>query len=60
MEKDYRDALDNGEHVAKSLVREPNKVYCLWTGLLTWATKVDSDAETSVPLKTCRNWQEAD
>lgn len=51
MENEYRDALDNGEHVAKSLVKEPNTdLYVDWTPYLghEWTAK----CETSVPLKT--------
>jgi 2-oxoglutarate dehydrogenase E1 component len=51
MENDYRDALDNGEHVVKSLVKEPNKeLYVDWTPYLghEWTAKCKS----SVPLKT--------
>jgi 2-oxoglutarate dehydrogenase E1 component len=51
MENDYRDALDNGEHVVKSLVKEPNKeLYVDWTPYLghEWTAKCKS----SVALKT--------
>tara|TARA_R110000823_G_scaffold203424_1_gene334411 strand:- start:87010 stop:89832 length:2823 start_codon:yes stop_codon:yes gene_type:complete len=51
MESDYRDALDNGEHVVKSLVKEPNKeLYVDWTPYLghEWTAKCKS----SVALKT--------
>jgi 2-oxoglutarate dehydrogenase E1 component len=51
MENNYRDALDNGEHVVKSLVKEPNKeLYVDWTPYLghEWTAKCKS----SVPLKT--------
>ena len=51
MEKQYRDALDNGEHVANSLVKEPNTdLYVDWTPYLghEWTAK----CKTSVPLKT--------
>ncbi|MFK7161172.1 2-oxoglutarate dehydrogenase E1 component [Marinospirillum sp. MEB164] len=47
---DYRDALDNGEHVAKSLVKEPNKeLFVDWTPYLghKWTAKYD----TSVDVK---------
>lgn len=47
---DYRDALDNGEHVANSLVKEPNKeLFVDWTPYLghEWTTKYD----TSVDMK---------
>jgi len=51
MENEYRDALDNGEHVVKSLVKEPNKeLYVDWTPYLghEWTAKCKS----SVALKT--------
>jgi 2-oxoglutarate dehydrogenase E1 component len=51
MENEYRDALDNGEHVVKSLVKEPNKdLYVDWAPYLghAWTAKCKS----SVPLKT--------
>ena len=51
MENDYRDALDNGEHVVKSLVKKPNKdLYVDWSPYLghQWTAKCKS----SVPLKT--------
>ncbi|WP_336368208.1 2-oxoglutarate dehydrogenase E1 component [Marinobacter sp. C2H3] len=51
MESDYRDALDNGEHVVKSLVKEPNKeLYVDWSPYLghEWTAK----CKTSVNLKT--------
>lgn len=51
MEMDYRDALDNGEHVVKSLVKEPNKeLYVDWAPYLghEWTAK----CKTSVALKT--------
>lgn len=51
MENDYRDALDDGEHVVKSLVKEPNKeLYVDWTPYLghEWTAKCKS----SVALKT--------
>src|SRR5690554_3615386 len=51
MENDYRDALDKGDHVVKSLVKEPNKgLYVDWTPYLghEWTAK----CKTSVPLKT--------
>ncbi|MFC4258937.1 2-oxoglutarate dehydrogenase E1 component [Marinobacter lacisalsi] len=50
METDYRDALDNGEHVVKSLVKEPNtELYVDWTPYLghEWTAK----CKTSVTLK---------
>jgi 2-oxoglutarate dehydrogenase E1 component len=51
MENDYRDALDDGEHVVKSLVKQPNKeLYVDWTPYLghEWTAKCKS----SVALKT--------
>jgi len=51
MENDYRTALDNGEHVVKALVKEPNaKLHVDWTPYLghEWTAKCKS----SVPLKT--------
>ncbi len=42
MEMEYRDALDDGEHVVKSLVKEPNKeLYVDWTPYLghEWTAK---------------------
>ena len=51
MELDYRDALDNGEHVVKSLVKEPNtELYVNWSPYLghEWTAK----CKTSVALKT--------
>ena len=51
MENDYRDALDNGEHVVKSLVKKPNKdLYVDWAPYIghEWTAKCKS----SVPLKT--------
>ena len=50
METEYRDALDNGEHVVKSLVKEPNtELYVDWTPYLghEWTAK----CKTSVTLK---------
>ncbi|GGY66664.1 2-oxoglutarate dehydrogenase subunit E1 [Marinobacter zhanjiangensis] len=50
METEYRDALDNGEHVVKSLVKEPNtELYVDWTPYLghEWTAK----CKTSVSLK---------
>lgn len=50
METEYRDALDNGEHVVKSLVKEPNtELYVDWTPHLghEWTAK----CKTSVTLK---------
>src|SRR5690606_33797522 len=51
METDYRDALDKGEHVVKSLVKEPNKeLYVDWAPYLghEWTAK----CKTSVAPKT--------
>lgn len=51
MELEYRDALDKGDHVVKSLVKEPNKdLYVDWTPYLghAWTAKCKS----SVALKT--------
>jgi 2-oxoglutarate dehydrogenase E1 component len=51
MENEYRSALDNGEHVVKALVKEPNaKLHVDWTPYLghEWTAKCKS----SVPLKT--------
>ena len=51
METDYRDALDKGDHVVKSLVKEPNKeLYVDWAPYLghEWTAK----CKTSVALKT--------
>ena len=53
METEYRDALDNGEHVVKSLVKEPNKgLYVDWTPYLghEWTAK----CKTSVAAKTIK------
>jgi 2-oxoglutarate dehydrogenase E1 component len=50
-ELEYRDALDKGDHVVKSLVKEPNKdLYVDWTPYLghEWTAKCKS----SVALKT--------
>jgi 2-oxoglutarate dehydrogenase E1 component len=50
-ELEYRDALDKGDHVVKSLVKEPNKdLYVDWTPYLghEWTAKCKS----SVTLKT--------
>lgn len=47
---DYRDALDNGQHVANSLVKEPNKaLFVDWTPYLghEWTAEYD----TSVDMK---------
>lgn len=51
LEDDYRRALDNGEHVTKSLVLEPNKsMYVDWTPYLghEWTAR----AKTGIALKT--------
>ncbi|MFE8069659.1 2-oxoglutarate dehydrogenase E1 component [Marinobacteraceae bacterium S3BR75-40.1] len=51
MEREYRDALDRGDHVVKALVKEPNKkLYVDWTPYLghEWTAK----CKTSVRLKT--------
>ena len=51
MELDYRDALDKGDHVVKSLVKEPNtELYVNWAPYLghEWTAK----CKTSVGLKT--------
>ncbi|MBS3804067.1 MAG: 2-oxoglutarate dehydrogenase E1 component [Oleiphilaceae bacterium] len=51
MELDYRDALDQGDHVVKSLVKEPNKeLFVDWQPYLghEWTAK----CKTSVNLKT--------
>lgn len=51
LEDDYRKALDNGDHVTKSLVLEPNKsMYVDWTPYIghEWTAK----AKTAVNLKT--------
>ncbi|OEY67399.1 2-oxoglutarate dehydrogenase E1 component [Marinobacter sp. X15-166B] len=51
MELEYRDALDKGEHVVKSLVAKPNtELYVNWHPYLghEWTAKCKS----SVPLKT--------
>ncbi len=45
MADDYRDALDNGQHVVKSLVREPNtNLYVDWTPYLghEWTARHDT------------------
>ncbi|MBE0509081.1 MAG: 2-oxoglutarate dehydrogenase E1 component, partial [Marinospirillum sp.] len=45
---DYRDALDNGQHVAKSLVKEPNtELFVDWTPYLghEWTAKYDTSVE---------------
>ncbi|KZY88354.1 2-oxoglutarate dehydrogenase E1 component, partial [Oleiphilus sp. HI0072] len=51
LENDYRSALENGDHVTKSLVLEPNKsMYVDWTPFIghEWTAK----AKTSVNAKT--------
>ncbi len=51
MELEYRDALDKGDHVVKSLVKEPNKaLYVDWQPHLghKWTAK----CKTSVALRT--------
>ncbi|SFR43310.1 2-oxoglutarate dehydrogenase E1 component [Marinobacter daqiaonensis] len=50
METEYRDALDKGDHVVKSLVKQPNKdLYVDWSPYLghEWTAK----CKTSVSLK---------
>lgn len=54
MEDDYRDALDKGDHVVKSLVKEPNKeLYVDWAPYLghKWTAK----CKTSVTLKSIKS-----
>jgi 2-oxoglutarate dehydrogenase E1 component len=54
MELDYRDALDKGDHVVKSLVKEPNtELYVDWTPYLghEWTAK----CKTSVNLKQIKS-----
>jgi 2-oxoglutarate dehydrogenase E1 component len=51
MEDEYRDLLDRGEHVVKSLVKQPNKALFIdWTPYLghTWTAKFKS----TVSIKT--------
>lgn len=49
MEKDYRHALENGKHVAKSLVTEPNRaLFVDWTPYIGHQWSFDCD--TSVDL----------
>ena len=51
MEEEYRDLLDRGEHVVKSLVKEPNKeLFVDWTPYLghKWTDK----ARTGVSIRT--------
>jgi len=46
----YRDLLDEGNHVVKSLVREPNKaLFVDWSPYL--GHKVEDDWDTSVPVR---------
>lgn len=45
LEEEYRTALDNGQHVVKSLVKEPNReLFVDWTPYLghEWTTKADT------------------
>lgn len=58
MVEDYRQALENGQHVVKSLVREPNKaLYVDWTPYLghqlvdDWATGISKDKITELAAK---------
>ncbi len=47
---EYRNSLDNGEHVAKSLVREPNKnLFVDWTPYL--GHEYEAYFDSSLPLK---------
>ncbi|HBL86169.1 MAG TPA: 2-oxoglutarate dehydrogenase E1 component, partial [Alcanivorax sp.] len=47
---DYRDALDEGNHVVKSLVREPNKsLFVDWSPYV--GHQVEDDWDTGYPLK---------
>lgn len=51
MVEEYRQALENGQHVVKSLVREPNKaLHVDWTPYL--GHSVQDIWETGVPLET--------
>ncbi|MCG8611516.1 MAG: 2-oxoglutarate dehydrogenase E1 component [Pseudomonadales bacterium] len=53
MDSDYRNALDGGQHVVKSLVKEPNtKLYVDWAPYLghEWTAK----AKTGINIKTLR------
>ena len=48
MEEEYRQALEEGEHVAKSLVKEPNReLFVNWVPYLGhgWTTKADTTFE---------------
>lgn len=50
MADEYRDLLDNGEHVVKSLVKEPNKtLFVDWSPYLN--QPVVDDYDSSYPLK---------
>ena len=50
MVDDYRDALDEGNHVVKSLVREPNKsLFVDWSPYV--GHQVEDDWDTGYPLK---------
>ncbi|ASK34034.1 2-oxoglutarate dehydrogenase E1 component [Alcanivorax sp. N3-2A] len=50
MVDDYRDALDEGNHVVKALVREPNKaLFVDWSPYIGHA--VEDDWDTGYPLK---------
>ncbi|MCY0966582.1 2-oxoglutarate dehydrogenase E1 component [Parathalassolituus penaei] len=54
LEEDYRKALDEGRHVVKSLVKEPNKaLFVDWTPFLghEWT----ADADTSFDLPTLQD-----
>ncbi|GGY53959.1 2-oxoglutarate dehydrogenase subunit E1 [Bacterioplanes sanyensis] len=51
LEEDYRTALDNGEHVARALVKEPNEaLFVDWKPYV--GHKWTADADTSFDLKT--------
>ena len=57
MEKDYRAALDNGEHVAKALVMKPNpELFVDWKPYLGWEWSFDCD--TAVDMKLVRELNE--
>ena len=50
MVDDYRDALDEGNHVVKALVREPNKaLFVDWSPYI--GHEVEDDWDTGYPLK---------
>ncbi|MCH2555864.1 MAG: 2-oxoglutarate dehydrogenase E1 component [Alcanivorax sp.] len=50
MVDDYRDALDEGNHVVKALVREPNKaLFVDWSPFI--GHQVEDDWDTGYPLK---------